>query len=312
MNFIDLIRFLATLIITNSHFDLLYPKSYAFLATGGALGNALFFFCSGYALYLSQKRSFAKYIFRRASKIYIPVWLFLIVSFIFGLPVKPVSFIIPPYWFLQAILVFYVLFFFVKKYLDKILSWCIILCVIPYITTYFLIDHSSFIIDNENNPSLIHWYYYFAIMLCGALCAQKKITFPNISILQASSLLCIVFIWMFCLPPKKLIEEYPEYINLQLIYPLFLGFIVFVFYLFCSVIMRKQSTILQKSKNLILYFSSITLEIYIVQFAIIKWCTTLTFPLKFLLAITFIVAASSILKYTDNKISKYINNKWGI
>jgi hypothetical protein len=48
------IRFLAACLIINSHFDLLYP--WPFLATGGGLGNALFFFASGYGLTASSRR----------------------------------------------------------------------------------------------------------------------------------------------------------------------------------------------------------------------------------------------------------------
>lgn len=43
---IDILKCLAAIIITNSHMDILYPCCKA-LATGGAIGDALFFFCSG-------------------------------------------------------------------------------------------------------------------------------------------------------------------------------------------------------------------------------------------------------------------------
>ena len=48
---IDVLKFLAIILITNSHMELLYGK-YNALATGGAIGNALFFFCSGFTLFL--------------------------------------------------------------------------------------------------------------------------------------------------------------------------------------------------------------------------------------------------------------------
>lgn len=76
MNFISLIRFLATILITNSHFDALYPAGFSWLSTGGALGNALFFLVSGYTLYLSSRRNFAEWILRRYSKIFPAVWIF--------------------------------------------------------------------------------------------------------------------------------------------------------------------------------------------------------------------------------------------
>lgn len=48
---IDLLKFIAVLAITNSHMDILYGK-YSGLATGGAIGDVLFFFASGFTLFL--------------------------------------------------------------------------------------------------------------------------------------------------------------------------------------------------------------------------------------------------------------------
>lgn len=44
---IDILKFFAALLITNSHMGMLYGK-YDILATGGAIGDVLFFFCSGF------------------------------------------------------------------------------------------------------------------------------------------------------------------------------------------------------------------------------------------------------------------------
>lgn len=47
--FIDILKFLAIVLIVNSHMEPAYGK-YAYLASGGAIGLALFFFCSGFTL----------------------------------------------------------------------------------------------------------------------------------------------------------------------------------------------------------------------------------------------------------------------
>lgn len=39
---IDILKCFAAIVITNSHMDILYPK-FGALATGGAIGDALFF-----------------------------------------------------------------------------------------------------------------------------------------------------------------------------------------------------------------------------------------------------------------------------
>ena len=48
---IDILKFIAVLAITNSHMELLYGK-YSALGTGGVIGDVLFFFASGFTLFL--------------------------------------------------------------------------------------------------------------------------------------------------------------------------------------------------------------------------------------------------------------------
>ena len=48
---IDIMKFFAVLLIMNSHADIMYAK-YPSLATGGTIGNVMFFFCSGFTLFL--------------------------------------------------------------------------------------------------------------------------------------------------------------------------------------------------------------------------------------------------------------------
>lgn len=47
---IDIVKFLAVLMIINSHADMMYPHM-KILATGGAIGDCLFLFCSGFTLF---------------------------------------------------------------------------------------------------------------------------------------------------------------------------------------------------------------------------------------------------------------------
>ena len=67
---IDILKFLAVFLIINSHMDALYVK-YEMLATGGAIGDVLFLFASGYTLLLSKRKlSFANWYKRRINRIY--------------------------------------------------------------------------------------------------------------------------------------------------------------------------------------------------------------------------------------------------
>ena len=67
---IDILKFIAVFLIINSHMDALYPK-YKMLATGGAIGDVLFLFASGYTLFLSNRKlRFDNWYKRRINRIY--------------------------------------------------------------------------------------------------------------------------------------------------------------------------------------------------------------------------------------------------
>jgi peptidoglycan/LPS O-acetylase OafA/YrhL len=69
---IDFLKFLAAILITNSHMGILYGK-YGFMSTGGCIGDVLFFFCSGFTLFLKPMegiKQFPNWYKRRISRIY--------------------------------------------------------------------------------------------------------------------------------------------------------------------------------------------------------------------------------------------------
>ena len=69
---ISLLKCLAALLITNSHFNGLYPESISFLAFGGFFGNSLFFLVSGFLLSNCDKVVFPKWYTKRVLRIYLP------------------------------------------------------------------------------------------------------------------------------------------------------------------------------------------------------------------------------------------------
>lgn len=80
---IDVLKFLAVFLIINSHMDALYVR-YSMLATGGAIGDALFLFASGYTLLLSKKQlSFGNWYKRRINRIYPSVFVCVVVGALF-------------------------------------------------------------------------------------------------------------------------------------------------------------------------------------------------------------------------------------
>ena len=159
MNVITLLKFIATILITNSHFGVLYPTEYQFLATGGTIGNSLFFFVSGYTLYFSNKDSFKIWIVKRFLRILLSVWIFALISSIVLNKWNIVDFILPNYWFLRAILVFYLMYYVVIEYFSDKIKIVSILLFTGYLLTFFLNDTDKWVIEVTDNPTFLHWYY---------------------------------------------------------------------------------------------------------------------------------------------------------
>ena len=76
---IDILKCIAAILITNSHMGPLYGK-YSILATGGAIGDVLFFFCSGFTLFLGRMGRFDNWYKRRIHRIYPTVFAWAIVG----------------------------------------------------------------------------------------------------------------------------------------------------------------------------------------------------------------------------------------
>ena len=176
MNFVSFIRFVAAVLITNSHFDALYPAGFSWLSTGGALGNALFFFVSGWTLYLSRRSNFAEWIVRRYTRIFPSAWIFYLCVLAAGAGTYAVAdfLTLSPHWFLNAIVVFYPVFFFITKFFEKRLLWFVALTAIPLAGTFFALPHEGYIL--ESGTLCLRWYAYFAIMLLGAFAARNRET----------------------------------------------------------------------------------------------------------------------------------------
>ena len=173
---IDIVKFLAVLLIINSHADIMYPK-YQMLATGGAIGDCLFLFCSGFTLFWGGVKSFGSYYKRRISRIYPSV--LISVLFIHLITMNPTfkftelaggSFII-------AIMAYYVLLYFVRKFaLDRI-NWILMCVAIVSIVVYVFWFPFKYDVSSKGIYGITtqyRWIPYFAAMLLGAVVGMRR------------------------------------------------------------------------------------------------------------------------------------------
>lgn len=317
INFVHVLRAFAAFLIINSHSDKLFPAGLSALGTGGSIGNAIFFFTSGYTLSLGIRKNASDYLpwlKKRLVRLY-PSFL---VFTLFSLLVFKGTYdwydwlFFNGSWFLQAIVVYYFIFFPLIKYLDKYLG---ILMLVNYLAFacffFFTYDKAKWTIDIMTNPTRVHWVYYFLIMLLGAvvskndsifdrsgklhLIEQKMNWFTLLTILAGSVVLFYT--------PKFLFAKLNVDSSIQFIYPIFLIIVTYPFYL---VSVRVSSYLKSSSHSYvnqsIIFVSYLTLDIYIVHFSIIHAIkkSGIAFPLNYIIALVLILIFSYILNKTSD------------
>lgn len=184
---IDIIKAFAVLLILNHRMQPSYG-SYSILATGGALGCALFFFLSGYTLNSTPIGSFKSWIQKRIGRLLFPI---MVIGFLEHFSAKQ-SFIVPGIWFVQCIVLFYLAFFFIKKYCEHHLLSVLLLCSATYLVFFISMWHCSL---NLYGDTYTKWHIFFLFFLSGALWyeVQGKFHFSTLArhLLLIPSILCI-------------------------------------------------------------------------------------------------------------------------
>lgn len=167
---IDFIRFVAVLLITNSHMNICYERC-SFLATGGALGDALFFFCSGYTLLLSKKTELGllPWYKNRLARIWPSVFGWAILcGLLYGQMDSALGAALGGAWFTRCILGYYLVFYFIKKWLSNRLELVVLLFLPLSFGWYYFCEPQSFIDGVYMHKA------FFIFMLLGAWAGHSK------------------------------------------------------------------------------------------------------------------------------------------
>lgn len=178
-NTTNFLRVLAIGLVVNSHMDSIYPPQLSFLATGGMIGNALFFMLSACGLLLSMQstpRTFPDWYARRIIRIYPSVWVVVVIinfplgiysgAFKLGSLLDEMGkFFYPPFWFLQAILLFYVIvYFIIRDFSCRRLALVSVPVIFVYALSYIMmLDLQEWSI--EQTPFRL--IYYLLVVLWG-------------------------------------------------------------------------------------------------------------------------------------------------
>lgn len=309
--FINVIRTLATCLITNSHFSPIY--TYDIIAKGGALGNSLFFLATGFCL-ANCSENFKTWYSKRLLRLYIPL-LFASSFYLFTgnnlLETLFFSFIFPQnYWFICALIILYPLFYFAVKYPFRNRKYVYsIFLILLYGIIYSFLDKSHYMVETVEFYAIRFSYIFsFFLMLLGA---YFKLHFQKITealsckkiLLSILFLISLIFYFGFIL----MMGHWKVLYNIQ-----FIETILCIFtstFLFLRIMLAEKEILMQKDSLLYRIFSILgthTLEIYLVQFPLIDLIGSLNLSssLKFFLAVTSIIVCASILKFISNCITQ--------
>lgn len=316
--YVTFLRALAALIITNSHYTGIYPTD--LIANGGLLGDVIFFAVSGFCLY-DIKMPFHKWYAKRLLRIYPAVICITAAYLIFGLYKYSgggisefISWFIYPtnYHFVASIIILYIPFYFVAL-LDKkkhnFLLWSAGIIGIVYLFIYiFIYDKSTYHIDVVREPMIR--FLFFESMLLGAFFKKTHTEVVNKNKFY-NWILCISVAVIY-FTTKIIFVRFNSISQWQILNQIIL--LILLYFIFrCFSGIDNQLLALPKWINKIIqYISEITLEIYVVQYAIIpRICELgLIFPVNWVLLTLMIIIVAAVLHFIVSIINKQTNRLW--
>lgn len=293
---IDLLKFFAALMITNSHLYEFYPPDLSVLGTFGAPGNALFFFSSGYLLSLGSLRSFHVWIKRRICRLWpsIIAWCSLIYPLLFK---KHISWteiwIADGYWFIKCIVIYYVLWYIIVKFFNKFLVQILFLSILISIVVFFSLPWDARSIYSTD----FHYFCFFSIMLLGTIVAnnrlteKKKNTTKDVLVMIFS--ICLFYGIQYVGKGKDTIIYYFQILSYIPLFSL-------IYYIdkICTYPLLEKIVKSNFLGGVILFVSNITLEIYLVGFVVFKIPNKMIdlFPMNLILVFLLIIFLAYITK----------------
>lgn len=292
---VDILKFFAVFLIINSHADMMYPRMSA-LATGGAIGDCIFLFVSGYTLFLGQLKRFDNYYKRRINRIFPSV----AAAVLFIIAMNPARQLTPLELaggeFIVALMIYYVLLYLVQRFairhIPAILAAVTVISVAVYIL-WFPDKTGTGDKGMYGITTLYRWIPFFGFMLGGAYTGLLK----SSGALEhrhggwfyfLATIANIVIFYGIQLAGKI----YPDVAPLQIITLLPLAGIVYSMYRWCGCGFLTRLYNRRGWHFAIMFVSGLCLESYLIQFSLFTRSLNHIWPLNLIIIVAVILAAS--------------------
>lgn len=305
--FIVFLRAFAACLITNCHYDLLYPVK--IFGSGGLLGDVLFFAVSGFCLWRpGEDDRFLKWYRKRFFRCLVPVWVITTVYALSGFyHVEANNFLwhylFPTnYHFVSSIVILYIPFFFCMKFFhEKTRQVSLILWTAYFLLYALFYDKSRYHIDNVHEPMI--WFLFFQSMLLGAMFREKrqredggqdrgvakwKICVSSVMILLSGAAYACSKIYFSRAGSAVAFQ----FVNQGILYLLL--FCIFRLFAMLDGALPKNKFVMRP----VGLIAELTLEIYIVQYPIIRYAADhVKFPANWFLCTASIFLAAFLLHW---------------
>ena len=177
------------------------------------------------------------------------------------------------------------------------------LALVVYFAVYTWIGNLQGIIIESPDYVSFRWFYLFQVMLLGGYCADSS----NLVCSRRRDCWLMVLFLIAYYAYKGACLKYGFYWG-QLLIPVFLiGTIYYTYKVLLGIWLRKAGicSFLQKCSKPLIFISTLTLDIYLVQFVVIRFFSDYEFPLGFIGATVFILVGAVIL----NRLSRLFYGK---
>lgn len=301
--FIYWLKALAAILITNAHYEEIYPISA--IANGGLLGDVIFFAVSGYCANVCGRKFWSWYK-NRLVRVYTPVWIITTVFLLirvyyvgdFGRFLY--AYLYPTYYhFVGSILVLYIPFFFVSRWVqsdqktaNKRLITVMALVAVAYFAVFYTVyDRSYCHIDATAEP-MIRFLFFEALMVgLYFRINAKRFTVPaKKSIWFAVAVLFAAYFVIKLACTRGIIPVDFQWMSQVSLLILLLA--VFRCVMGLEEVFRRMTGFTAK---IVRFIAAMTLEIYAVQYAPILYLNIGTFPLNFVIVTAAIVVMAWLL-----------------
>lgn len=305
-----MLRFIATCLITNTHYNNVYPING--LAVGGLLGDVLFFIVSGFVLSKPEKQNFISWYWKRIVRIYPTV----IFGGIFYLLTGYVTmdgqtwfsaFVFPTFFvFAATIILLYIPLYFVNRIKEKnkyLLIFAIVLTM--YLLVYiFAFDKSTYQMNNTWNLLLISFPYFLGMLFGGYLRKfglKKRNHAWRFAFWVLATIFCVLYFFA-----NYIVRGNKELYSIQIIVPITL--LIGLGMLVCAVYSMEESFWKWPSWLLfsVNFVANLTLEIYVIQKPIIGVLENIFFPLNWILITVSILVCALLLRILINLFTECI------